>query len=404
MHGRGAVSKLTTLQVGQISDKGGRPTNEDATYSSAHVEGEKLEAKGQLYAVADGTGGHEGGQTASNLALEVIGEHYYDNPATDVVQSLREAIQAAQKTLLGLAESVRSWQQMSTTFVGVVIQQGRLYFANVGDSRAYLVRNDTIRQISVDHVWRESDENYGSLTRWLGGGNAPQVEVEFALETLQPDDVVVLCSDGLTDVVHPDEIKMLATRYPPDQAARRLVEQANRRRSPDNVTATVIRCGAGAQGAGLGRWIAIAGGAVLVLALILGALLMSGGKRDDVTPAPALLPSATWTLTAIPTDTPVLPTVTPTPIRRIEVDRTATATPTEALAPTDTPAAGPTSTRQPTNTPTFTPRPTNTPTHTPTFTPTSTPAPTSLPTAGPPPPEEKPTRERPPEKPPTPRP
>ncbi len=376
------MSRIPTLQVGQVSDRGGRPSNEDAVYSCAHVEIEKLEAKGQLYAVADGTGGHEGGQTASSLALGVIGEHYYDNPSPDVVQSLREAVQAAQKTLLGLAESVPSWSQMSTTFVGVVVHQDRLFFANVGDSRAYLVRDETIRQMSVDHVWHEEDENLGSLTRWLGGGNAPQVDVEMALEMLREDDIIVLCTDGLTDVVHPEEIKTLVTRFPPEQAAKRLVEQANRRRSADNITATVIRCGAPAQGGGLRRWIAMGGAVAVILVLALGMLLLRD-RNGQVTPMPAPLPTTTPTQTPIPTDTPVPPTATPTPIRQIEVGRTVTATPTEVLAPTETPMAGPTSTRRPTNTPTFTPRPTNTPTRTSTPTPTFTPAPTSPPTAEP---------------------
>ena len=388
------MSKLPTIQVGQVSDRGGRPTNEDAVYACTHVEEEKRIAKGLLYAVADGTGGHEGGQTASKLALEVIGEHYYDNPSTDIVQSLREAVQAAQRTLQGLAQNVRSWQQMSTTFVGVVIHQDKLYFANLGDSRAYLVRDDVIRQMSVDHIWREEDENYGTLTRWLGGGHADtdKIEVEFALETCQEDDIIVLCSDGLTDVVHPEEIKTLVTRSAPEQAARRLVEQANRRRSPDNVTATVIRCGAAAR-RGLGGWLAVGGAVALALILLLGALLVFGGGKGTMTPTPTLQSPATPT--AVPTDTPIPPTATRTPIRAIEINQTPTATPTEAAKATDTPSAGPTSTRRPTDTPTFTPRPTRTPTHTPTSTstPTFTAAPTSQPTAPPQRTREKPTRQ-----------
>jgi len=385
------VSKLPAIQVGQLSDVGGRSSNEDAIYACTHVDKDKLAAKGFLYAVADGTGGHEGGQTASKLALEVIGEHYYDNPSTNVAQSLREAVQAAQKTLLGLAESVRSWEKMSTTFVGVVFHKGNLFFANVGDSRAYLIRGDTITQKSVDHIWEGNDENHGQLIRWLGGGHPPEVEVEIARETLQEDDVVVLCSDGLSNVVHPDEIRALATRYDPQQTAKRLIDQANRRRSNDNVTATVVKVGEPTKGGGIGRGVIIGGLAAFLLALIAGAALLFGSGvlgGGEPTATPTITPQPTATpLPATATDTPLPPTGTATPIGTLDIADTATPTPTDTPVATDAPTAGPTSTLQPTDSPTPTSRPTRTPTHTPTHTPTFTPpaepSETPVPTATP---------------------
>ena len=144
-----------------LTDVGGRRTNEDSFLMPDHHE-DKVSSHGRLYVVADGTGGQEGGRTASATAVEVVREKYYDGVSDDVGENLRTAIQTAHRTLFHLANEVPSWRSMSTTLVAVVVKDHRYWVAHVGDSRLYLVRGDKIQQITQDHTWAEYDENLGS--------------------------------------------------------------------------------------------------------------------------------------------------------------------------------------------------------------------------------------------------
>lgn len=361
------------------TDAAGRQLNEDAVYNCAAVPAEKRTARGYLYIVADGTGGQEGGQTASTMATTIIAERFYDDTNPDIGESLRQAVQTAHEALYELAQRVPSWAEMSTTVVAAVLHEGHLYVAHVGDSRAYLVRNGQARLLTRDHVWLQDDENYGSLTRWLGGSRSRSVEVDLVTETLQENDTVVLCSDGLTDVVGREDIQALAPKGTPQVAARQLIELANRRGTGDNVSVAVIRYGG--KGAGTPawvRWAAVgAGGLVLLGAIVALALLRphgsEGGGSSASTPT---RPSRIEGVVAPPTPTPTV---------------WAISQPGEATRP-------PTSTPLP-PTPTFTPRPTVRAAATPTA-PAAVTTPPSPPSGGeqppPPPPPPPPPGEQPP--------
>jgi len=317
------------------TDAAGRQLNEDAVYQCTAVPIEKRTARGHLYIVADGTGGQEGGQTASAMATTIIAERFYDDTNPDIGESLVQAIRTAHEALYELAQRVPSWAEMSTTVVAAVIHQGQLYVAHVGDSRAYLIRNGQARLLTRDHVWLQDDENYGSLTRWLGGGRSRYIEVDLLTEPLQENDVVVLCSDGLTDVVGREDIQALASRGSPQATARQLVELANRRGTGDNVSVAVIQYG-GKKAAmpAWTRWAMVGVGGLALLGLILLLLLPprtgggAGGEATPtrpsriesigvlVTPEPtvaAIVPPAGSTPTREPTSTPRPPTETPSP-------------------------------------------------------------------------------------------
>lgn len=341
------------------TDAAGRQLNEDAVYSCAAVPAEKRAARGHLYIVADGTGGQEGGQTASAMATTIIAERFYDDTNPDIGESLRQAVQTAHEALYELAQRVPSWAEMSTTVVAAVLHEGRLYVAHVGDSRAYLVRNGQARLLTRDHVWLQDDENYGSLTRWLGGSRSRSVEVDLVTEALQENDTVVLCSDGLTDVVGREDIQALAPKGTPQAAARQLIELANRRGTGDNVSVAVVRYGGkGAAAPAWARWAAVGAGGLVLLGVVLAlALLLPRGSGGERSGAP-----------------------TPTRPSRIEgIFAPATPTPTvSALSRPGEATRPPTSTPLP-PTPTFTPRPTIRAAATPT-------APAAAPTSPPPPP------------------
>ncbi len=244
-----------------LTDAAGRRINEDAVYSCASAETSKIASRGYLYVVADGTGAQEGGQTASSMATAILAEHFYDDDSPDIGESLCRAIKTAHEALYELAQKVTAWAEMSTTIVAAVVHEGQLHIAHVGDSRAYLVRKGEARLLTRDHVWLKDDDNYGALMRWLGGGQRSSVEVDVVAEPLQENDVVVLCSDGLTDVVDREDIQSLVSKSPPQIAAKHLLDLAIHRRTGDNVSVAVIQYGGKAPTAAWKRWAWIGGGA-----------------------------------------------------------------------------------------------------------------------------------------------
>ena len=198
-----------------------------------------------LFAVADGMGGHKGGDVASQLALETIeGE-----PAADLAQRLRDANAA----VFERSQSDRSVTGMGTTVTAVVVEGTSALFAHVGDSRAYLLRAGDLRQLTDDHTLvarmvktgeiteaeAEVHPHRSVLTRALG--TEPDVIVDEFDVALTDGDRLLLCSDGLTGMVTEEQIVAILSAAPdPQDAANRLVRAANRAGGVDNITVVVI--------------------------------------------------------------------------------------------------------------------------------------------------------------------
>jgi len=246
------------LTVGVRTDKGRvREANEDNVGRPPdHLTPEQIANKGQLYAVADGMGGHQAGALASATAIEALYVAYYGDPTTDVRASLHGAMLAAAQAVYGRASSDPAYQGMGTTLVAAVVRDDELTVANVGDSRAYLVRKDGIRQLTLDHSWVAAEMRAGVLTpeearahprrnvltRSLG--KEPQVEIDvFESMPLSNGDVVILCSDGLHGLVSDGEMASIVRRHSPPVAVDWLVDRANRRGGEDNISAIVIAIG-----------------------------------------------------------------------------------------------------------------------------------------------------------------
>ena len=201
-----------------------------------------------LVAVADGMGGHRAGEVASATALEAL------RAAVASGQPLRDAIEGANDAVLEKSVSDQEFHGMGTTLTaGILGSDGYLVVGHVGDSRAYLVRDGELTQITDDHSLVEEMVRGGELTREQADvhprrsvitralGIDPEVEVdEYPIE-LQPGDRILFCSDGLTTMVRPDEIASILSREPdPKRAAQLLVDAANAAGGEDNVTAVIV--------------------------------------------------------------------------------------------------------------------------------------------------------------------
>ena len=238
----------TTLRVGSATDVGRRRDhNEDAFVTFEAEDG------GQVLVVADGMGGHLAGEVASAKAIEVLTREL-TRPAGDPSAALRTAIERANLEIWEQAARDADKAGMGSTIVAAIVVGHQVYLANAGDSPAYLVRGGQADQITHDHglvaeqvaagIIDEADAEHHPyrhiLTRCLGAEEHVEVELYPPLE-LKRGDVLVLCSDGLTEHVHRREIAGLIRSLDPEQVARDLVDAANQRGGHDNITVVVAR-------------------------------------------------------------------------------------------------------------------------------------------------------------------
>ncbi len=251
------MSGLLSLDVAARTDIGRkRAANEDTLVSIVPEEAQVMERKGALFVVADGMGGHSYGDVASTMAVQIIRETYYKNSSDDVVESLRQAVEQANVAIHRRGQEQAKGNDekfMGSTCVAVVLKKDTVYVANVGDSFAYIVRKDTIRQIAQDHSWVAEQVRLGTMmleeAQAQGKGNVimrslgtqPDVEVYTASEQVQNGDVLVLCTDGLHRLVSEEEIRTIVRQYGSEESATRLIARANENGGPDNITVLVVR-------------------------------------------------------------------------------------------------------------------------------------------------------------------
>jgi serine/threonine protein phosphatase PrpC len=210
-----------------------------------------------LLVVADGVGGLERGEWASEKAVTVVAAELPLHLAVhEPRQALQLALEAANQSIW---QRERSEEELrlgpaATTVVAVIIDDGQLWWANVGDSRAYLVGEDRVQRLTRDHSWVEEQVRSGSLTPdqarvserrnviTRGVGFQPAVDVDTGGPVaLRSTDVVVLCSDGLHGLLTDEDIAGVVRIYPSAEATERLVGLSNERGGTDNIS--VIVCG-----------------------------------------------------------------------------------------------------------------------------------------------------------------
>jgi len=247
-------NRKSKIQVGSRSDVGCvRKVNEDALGMSRSDDAQAADV-GELFLVADGMGGHTSGEVASRLAVEGVLRSFSEWTGDDARVALVGAVERANAEIHALGGNEQSGPaRMGTTLVGALVRGNELHVVNVGDSRAYRLRGGRLEQLSRDHSIVADQVAKGlidaeearqlvyrnRITRALG--QKPTVVVDYFVHTWQAGDVLVLCTDGLTGQVSDAEISAVVSRCSPDEAAARLVELANERGGPDNISVIVVR-------------------------------------------------------------------------------------------------------------------------------------------------------------------
>jgi len=235
------------VRVGSRSARGIRPNNEDSFV---------VDLGQRLFLVADGMGGQERGELASGMAADLIPRIVHDRLAANepADQVLRQALRQTNEAICDAGKSQPEGRRMGTTAVLALQANGQVYVANLGDSRAYLVRGEQVQQLTVDHSVAQALVAIGALSpedaqhspyqhvlhKFLGcvalDGN-PHVK-PFAPEA---GDRLLLASDGLTNHVTDDDLRLGAREFPnPQNWADHLVQLALKRGSRDNVTCVVV--------------------------------------------------------------------------------------------------------------------------------------------------------------------
>jgi serine/threonine protein phosphatase PrpC len=230
-----------------------RLNNEDAFYVPP-----KAVDLPSLFIVADGMGGHNGGEIASNIAVKEISSHINsclksNFTSRQVRQVLKESLIRANSSILKETSKNMQLEGMGTTVTLALLYNSRLYIGHIGDSRAYRIRDDKIEQLTRDHslVWELMDQGKLTLeeacehpmknviTKVLG--TYDELEPDILEFDLQNDDIIILCSDGLTNMIQDDHIKQIVSKASPEQAAERLIREANLNGGFDNITVGIIK-------------------------------------------------------------------------------------------------------------------------------------------------------------------
>src|SRR5262245_57925609 len=246
------------VEVESATDLGlKRAQNEDSHGEWIPSAADERRRRGVLVVVADGMGGSRAGEVASRLAVETVMRHYREARGEDALEDLHHAVEEANRIVHRESAAHPEMSGMGTTCTAVVLRGADAYIAHVGDSRAYLVRDGAIRQLTRDHslvaqLVRDGqltpeqarvDPRRNVVTRSVGVG--PHVEIDADPEPglLRPGDTLLICSDGLHGVVADEELKAAASKPNLAQACRDAIALANSRGGPDNITVVMARLG-----------------------------------------------------------------------------------------------------------------------------------------------------------------
>jgi protein phosphatase len=222
-----------------------------------------------LFVVADGMGGHAAGEVASRLAVDAINDFIVLTSGDDEItwpfgldenmsydgNRLKTAVRFANKKVLEATRERTEYEGMATTVAAVLVDGDTANLAHVGDSRVYLLRGDVLTQLTSDHSWINEQIQSGVIsadqarshplrnvvTRALGG--KPDLQVDMQVHKIEPGDILLLCSDGLTTMIPDDDIARLVTEAGGDveKAARAHIAAANARGGEDNITVLMLR-------------------------------------------------------------------------------------------------------------------------------------------------------------------
>ena len=247
--------------------KSGKINEDRYGVTAFKLDGRK--SKSALLAVlSDGIGGHRAGEVAAEMAVNTISDRIGASSGKHPTQSLRQSIQEASDQILRAAHSNPDQYGMGATCACALLIEDQLFTASVGDSRIYLIRDQKIHQLTFDHTWIQEALEYGLITpdevaghpnahvirRYLGSPTPPEVDFRIRLTgaesnqeaaanqgiKLLPQDYLLLCSDGLTDLVKDQEILQVFKQNPLEEVGEILINLANERGGHDNITLIAI--------------------------------------------------------------------------------------------------------------------------------------------------------------------
>lgn len=237
------LSICSKTDIGKV-----RTLNQDTVYSCGSCVG----TLSNLFIVADGMGGHKAGDYASAYAVNAIERIVADNNDTEPIRVMREAIETANSEIFEKSLE-EDFAGMGTTLVCATVQKDTLYVANVGDSRLYVI-SDKIKQITKDHSLVEEMIRAGELDREVARfhpdkniitraiGTDPKVLIDFFEVELNKGDVILMCTDGLTNMVSDDEIEDIVKGSDDvKEIVSLLVEKANENGGKDNIGVVLAR-------------------------------------------------------------------------------------------------------------------------------------------------------------------
>ncbi len=237
------------------SDVGLRRKNNQDSYAVAPASTtEGWQTRGHLFLVADGMGAHAAGELASKLAADTIPQSYRKHAELAPADALLIAIEEANRVIHHRGQANAEFHGMGTTASVLLLLPQGAFVGHVGDSRVYRLRGTELVQLTFDHslVWEMmSSSNIGEaqvpahfpkniITRSLGPSPSVEIDREGPFP-IQPGDTFLLCSDGLSGQIADEEIGQILVTLPPEEAAQAMVDLANLRGGPDNITVIVVR-------------------------------------------------------------------------------------------------------------------------------------------------------------------
>ncbi len=244
------------IELASLTDVGCvRENNEDSLGYAEPESDPEFHLRGRLIIIADGMGGHEGGQVASALAVDVLRQIFLEGPPGDPVSALESAFLAAQIAIQEHVLQHPELKGMGTTCTAALLRDGSLTYGHVGDSRLYLLRDGAIQRLTRDHSYVQQLIDAGVitpeqakthpgrniLTSALGAVSTAPPDVAETPVALQSADILLMCTDGLHGLVSDDEMAAIASQNKPPQACQQLVDLAKSRGGFDNITLQIAR-------------------------------------------------------------------------------------------------------------------------------------------------------------------
>lgn len=244
------------IELGNLTDVGcHRAENQDYYCYAEPEDDQEFLDKGRLAVIADGMGGHEGGQMASRIAVERVRDAYLAQPDGDPRENLIAAFHDAHSAIQQYAREHPELEGMGTTCTCAVLRNNQLYYGHIGDSRLYLIRKGVISLVTEDHSYVQRLVRQGMITREEAAvhperniltaalGTQSAVPADFSQEPmpLARGDVLLLCTDGLHGLITDQELLYSASAAPAGEACQELVQTAKNRGGFDNITVQILR-------------------------------------------------------------------------------------------------------------------------------------------------------------------